>query len=183
MQKVWYTSDLHFGHKNILKYNPDTRRHANADEMDEYIVNTWNSQVALTDIVYNLGDVSFHRDKARTKELLYRLNGQIHLIRGNHDKGLKTDRFEAVHDYHERRSGNIHIVMMHYPLAIWNKGHHGAIMLHGHSHGSFKGGRGRIMDVGWDAVGAQLISEETVIERLVGIPVEVLDHHTSETLE
>lgn len=104
-QKIWFVSDVHFFHNNILKFCPATRHGETALEMNEYIVQAWNSKIHRRDIVYNLGDVSFGSVK-NTDEVLSRLNGQIHLIYGNHDnmirqnKGLR-ERFASVQDVKE----------------------------------------------------------------------------------
>ena len=58
-QKIWFVSDVHFFHNNILKFCPTTRHGDNALEMNELIIQAWNTKVHRRDIVYNLGDVSF----------------------------------------------------------------------------------------------------------------------------
>lgn len=81
-REIWVTSDTHFGHANIIKYCD--RPFANADEMDEFIIDKWNSVVKDGDIVYHLGDVYFGNSG---KNAIYRLNGRKRLILGNHDNG------------------------------------------------------------------------------------------------
>lgn len=85
--------------------------------------------------------------------ILSRLNGNICLIKGNHDR-LKPevrDRFCWVKDYYESKTEDGRkIVMCHYPFLTWNKAHHGAWMLHGHSHGNLRAPETTRMDVGID---------------------------------
>jgi calcineurin-like phosphoesterase family protein len=88
---IWVTSDTHFRHSNILKFIDSTtgdlvRGHlfADVDEMDEHMIERWNSVVKAGDIVYHLGDVVMG-DKEWFKKNWPRLNGSKRLIVGNHD--------------------------------------------------------------------------------------------------
>lgn len=83
MGKVFVCADLHFSHKNIIKY--EDRPFADADEMNEKLIENWNSVVTKNDLVIVLGDVAF-TNKTKTKELVSRLNGQKYLVMGNHDR-------------------------------------------------------------------------------------------------
>lgn len=89
-RNIWITSDTHLSHANILKFTDnDTgelirgNRFANIDEMDECILENWNSVVKQGDIVYHLGDVTF--DKERFAAMWPKFNGSKRLIVGNHD--------------------------------------------------------------------------------------------------
>ena len=85
---IWFTADTHFSHGNIIKYC--RRPFVNANEMNEVLIENWNSVVAPDDIVWHLGDWSFApRQHARqyNKHLRNQLNGSIHLVLGNHDHG------------------------------------------------------------------------------------------------
>ena len=73
----WFTSDLHFGHKNIIKYA--NRPFANVEEMNAALIKNWNELVKPEDYVYVLGDVSFMRMKD-TLNILQQLNGKKGLI-------------------------------------------------------------------------------------------------------
>lgn len=160
-QKIWFVSDVHFFHNNILKFCPTTRHGDNALEMNELIIQAWNSKVHLRDIVYNLGDVSFGSVK-NTDEVLSRLNGQIHLIYGNHDKMIKQNkalqaRFASLQDDKEitvtlSDGTKQDIILHHFSKRIWNKAKFGAWHLYGHSHGDLEGEPYfKSMDVGLDA--------------------------------
>lgn len=81
-KNIWIISDTHFGHENIIKYC--NRPFANAKEMDEKLLDNWNSVVKPGDKVYHLGDV-FMGDKENFKKLWPKLNGSKRLIVGNHD--------------------------------------------------------------------------------------------------
>ena len=71
--QVFVTADTHFGHENILKY--EHRPFPNVHVMDKRLIGNWNSVVGKNDIVYVLGDCSFHT-KADTEKIIKKLNGQ-----------------------------------------------------------------------------------------------------------
>ena len=95
---MYITSDLHFYHKNIIKYCPKSRPFSCEEEMNEIIVKNWNDKIGKNDSVYILGDVSFGKPSA-TIQLLNRLNGRKKLIVGNHDtdKDRKSTRLNSSH--------------------------------------------------------------------------------------
>lgn len=164
---TWVTSDLHFGHANILKFNPATRKYETIDEMNERFINEWNTKVAPDDSVFILGDFAFLAgDKAA--DIAMRLFGKKTLIVGNHDKKLlQSDRFRKqfrdIRDYlemdyalEEPRAGEPtkphKLVMFHFPIAEWNQCHRGAVHLYGHLHGAHSGLENyRAVDVGVDS--------------------------------
>ena len=80
---MWFTSDTHFGHENIIKYCD--RPFKNTDHMNDEIVRRWNEVVAPTDTVFHLGDVALGRlDNSLAQ--VSRLNGHKILRLGNHDR-------------------------------------------------------------------------------------------------
>ena len=83
--KIFVTSDLHFGHRNILKLG-NGRPFATIEEHDEALIENWNKVVSTGDMVFILGDLSLRCDIAIVEANLKRLNGQKHVISGNHDK-------------------------------------------------------------------------------------------------
>jgi calcineurin-like phosphoesterase family protein len=84
-KNYWFTSDTHFFHENIIMYCG--RPFSCAEEMNEVLVDNWNSVVKPGDVVYHLGDVAMGGKKAYDElgVLLNRLNGSKRLIVGNHD--------------------------------------------------------------------------------------------------
>ena len=143
--------------------------------MNDTIIKNWNSVVDEKDTVYLLGDIGMGKQWELLK-CFFDLNGEIHLIQGNHDKKyIKTDlkkRFASISDYKEiripdeeaRYRGNKYqkIVLMHYPIHSWNGMHHGAWMLHGHTHGTFYVKDNKIVDVGMDCWNHTPVSYEQV---------------------
>jgi len=79
---IYFTSDQHFGHKNIITYS--NRPFENEREMDNYIINKYNERVSPDDTVYHLGDFGICEDW-RKREILVQLNGKKILVLGNHD--------------------------------------------------------------------------------------------------
>jgi len=79
---IWVISDTHFNHENIIGYC--NRPFTSSKEMDEQMIENWNSVVKDGDIVYHLGDVYFGVDG---RDSLSKLKGRKRLILGNHDDG------------------------------------------------------------------------------------------------
>jgi calcineurin-like phosphoesterase family protein len=170
--------------------------------MDVSLINNWNSEVAPDDTVIHLGDFVFGNE-AYTKSILDRLVGKIVFLPGNHDtifwKHPKLiDRFENAAQLYQivRRHDNAKfnmsmeipystqlsprglIVLQHYCGLVWNKSHHGSLMLHGHSHGSLRYPKPmRALDVGVDPMGYSPIRLSEVVNRLEKIDPPTFDHH------
>lgn len=49
-QKIFFTSDLHFGHENVLRF--DNRPFETVEEMDDELIKRWNDKVGKGDLVY-----------------------------------------------------------------------------------------------------------------------------------
>ena len=87
---IWVISDTHFDHANILNFKDadgrSTRGFDDVEEMNEHMIQQWNSVVKPGDKVYHLGDVLFGTRKEEwMNKNMPRLNGQKRLIVGNHD--------------------------------------------------------------------------------------------------
>jgi calcineurin-like phosphoesterase family protein len=82
MSKLFFTSDTHYGHANVIKYC--NRPFRDVEEMREVLINSWNAAVSPGDTVIHMGDFSFHEREVAS--VLPRLNGTKHLVLGNHDK-------------------------------------------------------------------------------------------------
>lgn len=144
MTTIYFTSDHHFGHKNIIKYS--NRPFSSVEEMDETMIQRWNEKVGPEDEVYHLGDVGLCQAD-RLKEILDQLNGKIYLLKGNHEKAAMAcrDRFEWVKHYYELvlpdldfQKGQQMIALFHYSMRVWNASHWGTYHLYGHSHGNLE---------------------------------------------
>lgn len=191
MVNVYFIADLHFFHRNICKYTDRAKvmgldeENPNIGEMNEWIINMWNSIVQRQDIVYILGDFSFINTE-ETRKLLERLKGHKHLIWGNHDKSCRglENYFESTSDIrtvvfkqqnYSFLKEDFVIQMCHYPLLAWDRRMHGCCMVHGHTHGAIdqmnEESRELRVDVGLDAKLANysLVSLERLYEHFRGI--------------
>ncbi len=171
----YITSDLHFYHKNILKFNKKTRPFLNIDEMHLHIISEWNSKVSDDDLIYHLGDFCFKYNKV--SEIVSQLNGNKVFIIGNHYKNTRNtlSKYGETYDYLEIERNKNLICMSHYPMSIWNKSHLGSVMLHGHTHGSYQG-IGRTMDVGYDSLG-EIKKLDEVVGMCLNRDIAILSHH------
>jgi len=180
---IWFTSDTHWGHANIIKY--DNRPFTSIEEHDEALVVNWNKVVHPGHLVYHLGDVAWHRDEADIELLLGRLNGTKILIQGNHDKGkvLKAKGWAKVCYYHEITVDGQFIVLFHYRMVVWNRSHYGSWALHGHSHGSLPMNIGaKTFDVGTMCWGYAPINYDQVSEEMAKHHWTQVDGHKAKDL-
>lgn len=151
---TFFTSDQHYGHKNICRFA--NRPFASVEEMNEALIQNHNAVVNYDDSVWFLGDFAF-ANPAETKRILRRLNGNKNLILGNHDKNFRRHErdfvgkglLNGIYDYREITIEKQHIVLFHYGMRVWNRGHHGSWLLYGHSHGALPP-QGKSVDVGVD---------------------------------
>ena len=146
---IFFTADTHFGHARIVELCH--RPFATVQEMDAALIANWNAVVGPADLVYHVGDFSF----AKPGPYLDRLNGRIYLVTGNHDRRRLNQaakaRFACVTPYAEVSVEGQDITLCHYALRVWNKSHHGAWHLYGHSHGTLPDDpRALSLDVGVD---------------------------------
>lgn len=174
----WYTSDTHFWHKNIIKYS--NRPFNSVEEMNEELIKRWNQRVKPDDEVYHLGDFGFAPiDKLQS--IFNQLNGKKYFIKGNHDKeAVKLPWIwvkERVELYDNSNADKIMLVLSHYSHRVWNKAHHGSIMLYGHSHGSLEGDS-QTLDVGVDCWEYAPVCLDEIKKRLNTLtPRKAVDHH------
>ena len=189
---VFFTSDFHIGHKNVIKF--DNRPFKDLDEMSETIIERWNSVVSENSIVYFLGDLSYRAKTDYVKWFVHQLNGDIRVIMGNHDwlnELLKLERFSDIQTS-KRVVINDHIdgektffELSHYPHLIWNKHHHGSIHLHGHSHQNLTTSeygkntyyKRNVIDVGCMGYDYTPLSLENVMNIMSTREIEKIDHH------
>jgi len=121
--KLFFTSDMHFGHYNIIKLaqrmnnvikeptvagardtsaKPELFEDAYA--MDEELIRRWNEVVPKDAIVIDLGDFMFKLPLVRARPILKALNfKEIHFIKGNHGRNYYKEfenigRKVTVHD-------------------------------------------------------------------------------------
>lgn len=142
-QTIWFTSDLHFGHRNVLRFCD--RPWNDEKQMGAGLIENWNSVVGDNDIVFVIGDTFWFNDSRSIKKVLSQLKGKdIYILPGNHDD------FEA---YHRVDDPRIHlcqdtvvcwvteegkkkreISMSHEPKTTWPHRENGAYQFFGHIH-------------------------------------------------
>ena len=169
---IFYTSDHHWGHANIIKYQ--NRPYSSVQEMDRDMITKWNSVVKPHDVVYHLGDFAFYH-APQILSLRRQLNGTIHIIWGNHDKRVKEalsvypQLFETAEYYKEIHDSGEHITLCHYAMRVWNKSHRGSLMLYGHSHGQLNDNN-QSLDVGVDAWNFRPVTLAEIKNRMKTLP-------------
>jgi calcineurin-like phosphoesterase family protein len=132
MEKVYFISDMHFGHTNIMKY--ENRPFDTVEEMDNTIIENWNKVINKNDLIFVLGDVSFY-SKELTYHIIHKLHGRKILIIGNHDKSRSLTwwgdvGFNIV--YHYPIIYNEFYMLSHEPLYVNSNMPYANI--HGHIH-------------------------------------------------
>ena len=141
MSKIYFTSDLHFGHENVIRF--DNRPFETVEEMDAELVRRWNAKVDRGDLVYVLGDMIWKTKNDDALNIIKSLNGQIILIKGNHDRFLSNAKAKnalaAVKDYDDicvmlEDGTTRRCVLSHYFIPMYNGHRYQGIHLHGHSH-------------------------------------------------
>lgn len=135
---VLYIADPHFGHANIIRMC--NRPFKSVEDMDKYIIMSWNRKVKADDTVYVVGDFAWRNEKPASY-YLSRLNGMKVLVKGNHDDLTKTDPMWLYVTKMDHVSYNgKHLCLCHYPLMTWpgaklqGKEDSGSYMVYGHIH-------------------------------------------------
>jgi calcineurin-like phosphoesterase family protein len=173
---IWITSDTHFGHAGIVRGTTHwrildddgnkivpldaVRDFDTVEEMNERMIENINDCVGEHDTLFHMGDWSFGGFE-NISEFRYRINCKnIHFIIGNHDHHIESNKenirrfFASVNSYNEvnvaHKSGNLKLVLCHYPIVSWNNMRRNSYMIHGHQHlkGDQRFGNGKRMDVG-----------------------------------
>jgi len=114
--KRFIIADTHFGHANIIDY--ENRPFNNVEEMDNRLIELWNSIVGKSDHVYVLGDFTLSRKIDVIKNLVNQLHGRKVLIMGNHDTRKPRDYVECGFESATRKPMMVEpgVILMHEPL-------------------------------------------------------------------
>lgn len=128
MPNTLFIGDTHFGHKNIIKFEPEKRPWATIEEHDEALIANWNSVVNTIDTVWHLGDFSIC-GSGRMHMIAKRLNGIKKLVLGNHDKSRQLEPYFQFYGMCSYFDG----VLSHMPVAIEQQGRF-KHNIHGHLH-------------------------------------------------
>lgn len=177
--KTYFTADWHLFHANIIKYCH--RPFSNTGEMNQTILDNLNEKVAEDDWLYFLGDMAFVRDARLLRNWLDKLRCKhVCVLKGNHDRTTYEvrDRFQWYKDFAEINVEGQSITLCHYAMRVWNKSHHGAWHLYGHSHGTLPDDPNSLsIDVGIDTNNYQPYEMEDIAERMKKKTFVPIDHH------
>ena len=140
---IFLTSDTHFNHTNILKYEPNTRPFATIEEMNEVIISNWNKVVSEEDTVYVLGDF-FMGLLTEIEPIFKRLNGKVVLVRGNHDTNNRLEYYRnlgiEIKDIEYIQYKGRFFILNHFPneseefIRMITKDNSEVVWLYGHIH-------------------------------------------------
>ncbi len=202
----WYTSDHHFGHRNIIGYCD--RPFAGTDEMNAAMVERWNDLVGDDDEVWVIGDIALRDLQTMLVEHVARLRGRKILVPGNHDRCWagrgKHDRsrgvylelggFERIVDAPKpARIGRKKVRISHFPYLLdesydlkyldHRPRDDGSWLLHGHIHEKWRQ-RGRQINVGVDAWDFRPAPEDTIAHLIAHGPTDwdPMPHQTTSSL-
>lgn len=179
---IFFTSDTHFGHANILKYCWDSRslafpgksfedifavKRESIKTHDEFLIRSWNSVVSPEDTVYHLGDVAFGSFDTN------KLNGTKVLVKGNHDP-KNNPGFKEVHAHlnvvleHPHTNEKIQVFLSHHPHDEWEGNERGVLHFHGHTHGTlpYRVGYENRLDLGVDCWDMRPVSIVEILARI-----------------
>jgi calcineurin-like phosphoesterase family protein len=172
--QTFFTSDTHFDDPYSIEYF--NRPFQNVGEMNQVMVEKWNSVVAEEDTVYHLGDFTLDAIDHFTK-WVKQLHGTIKILPGSHDQPWLKDfvgsekvqllqPLESL-EFPELIAGKSPqvIVLCHYSMQVWDRSNQGSWHLFGHSHGRLQG-IGLSVDVGVDCTEFEPLSLEAVRSRM-----------------
>jgi calcineurin-like phosphoesterase family protein len=163
MPQTWFSSDLHIGHRAIIKYcdrpflvddAPDDwkqrenwKEFVDVTKMNDTIIERWNETIKPSDTVWVLGDFCW----PGYEHVFHQLHGNKHLIIGNHDsREVITLPWASQPQYYQELNGVFEpvpygkrprYVLSHYAMRSWHAMQKGSIMLYGHSHDQLPGFR------------------------------------------
>ena len=171
MSNIWFISDTHFCHDKEFVWK--TRGYNCVEEMSADLTTKWNSVVAPNDIVYHLGDIML-KDNKMGMRIFNTLNGQIHIILGNHDTDKRIALYQEASNVVDikyadllRINRHIKFYLSHYPTMVANFDDYKKLWnLSGHTHTTdrFALKQHQIYNVGVDAHNGYPVNLEEIIE-------------------
>ena len=159
ISKIFFISDTHFNHKNIIKYA--NRPFKSIKDMDKILIRNWNSVVNKHDIVYFLGDFVLRKNPSH---YLRQLNGRIIFIRGNHDKYYIGRNY--THRYLTFSYNNIYFYLTHVPYKVPDNWKGWSITGHIHNSGPLINRKYKQVNVSVEQIGYKPIEIKKIIERI-----------------
>lgn len=127
--KVFLTSDTYFG-RDLSAIQGGFQ---SAEEMNDTIIENWNSRVKPEDIVYHLGNFSW--DPISGESALAFLNGTIFFVGGEYDKHMSEISLIKIKKHHLlpviAEIPKLNLVLSHWPLHDWLGKKDGILHFHG----------------------------------------------------
>lgn len=161
----YFTADTHFAHEGIItmmaRVGANGALYNSIEDHDREVIACINRTVSRDDELYILGDFAWKTPgKYRSQ-----IHAKCFMVMGNHDRPEKTRNVfgevpmvRTVKIFNKARTDSMKAVCCHYPMAYWDKSHHGEPHLYGHCHGQREAyldalePQRRAMDVGLDNV-------------------------------
>lgn len=193
MSRIFFTSDLHFGHANILKFEPNRKTVLKCETIEEHdnkLLERINRVVNPEDTLYLLGDITFGNKGWGWIEALH---GHKILIKGNHDSmsdgSYRRAGIQVVAEDMIIKAGKERLRLHHYPykyppmMQLWHRlllrktprdlhkrpVNNGHWLLHGHTHSHDVMGRHpRMIHIGVDAWDCRPVSLEQILQIING---------------
>lgn len=167
MNEIWIISDTHFNHNKDFILKP--RSFSTVEEMNEKIIERWNSIVQPNDTVYHLGDIALGEVNTAVP-LIKRLNGKIKLAIGNHDTDAKLkiystlSNIEDIQFGYRIKKGKNTFLLTHYPQLTGNYDTSKTYSIHGHTHYSntFTEGYDLMFNVSCEALACMPINIDNI---------------------
>lgn len=176
--KIWVTSDWHFNHNREFIWK--VRGFSSVEEMNETIIERYNSVVGENDLVYCLGDCGLggagQEALNQLKNYIERLNGTIIIVQGNHCTNKRIELYRQCKNVQQVdiattfKYKGYHFYLSHYPTLTGNLEKESlkqmTLNLYGHTHqkDKFYEDRPYMYCVGLDAHNCFPVSIDTVIE-------------------
>lgn len=175
---IWFSSDSHFGHKQVIKNakrlqfmtpaeydqfltDPEKLRISDVSiqRMDQSLIESINGVVGENDILWHLGDFCYPSNPTTAQRYRRQIKCKfVNLVWGNHDRHCISRYFSECHERYDLKLPEIRLCLSHYAQVVWRGMHKGVFSCHlfGHSHSNLNEWmenhmpESRSMDVGVD---------------------------------
>ncbi len=124
---IYFTSDLHLGHQNIIKF--ERTQFSSIQEHDEFIINTIKKKMKKNDELYLLGDIG-NQNKL---EWLREVEWKKYFLIGNHDYASKEYYKELFDEFYEYPHYLKKRILLSHEPQLCDKD---ILNIHGHLHNS-----------------------------------------------
>lgn len=172
-ESIWFASDPHFDHTNIIKYCH--RPFRSVRQMNAILQRNWNSTLRPDDLVYFVGDMSFGKPSRSPWWWLKRLNGRKVYVKGSHDRGIRLSSIipgvSRVSEFEHVTVGGLDFLVVHDPSSAIVNGWEGWV-IHGHLHNTkpFCDFQEKRVNVSVEVTGYKPVSLARIIDAVLSGP-------------